>query len=192
MGYLKFLPIILVSYCMILLPVTNAKTQVTTTQNSQAKHLNITAENFRSNFNKQAQQIGAPQLKVFTYKNEGQNKSFKQSLPNGFALIGETDNKGNLKRISIGLDITLVPRSELGNYSMMLGGLGLTLAKAVDQNKVNEARDDVLQDTYESLWADKKTFTSYNIKNKTYKQYKYIAYSDPQLGVVMIGIEPSK
>lgn len=168
-------------------PPSNPKAQISVQQN-----LGISADQFKANYNKLALQISVPQIKSIRLENENQGKSFSIQMPNHLAIIGNTDNKGLLTRLSVGLDVAKIPRNELGNHSMILGGFAITVIKALDQNKNDEKRDDAVQDVYEALWKDKKTFSGQNTKYKVYKNYKLAAFSDPRMGIIMIGAESNK
>ena len=162
------------------------------TQNLNVQNLGISVDQFKSNFNTLASQIGAPQIKNIKLENESNGKSFTLQMPSHFAIVGNSDNKGMLTRLSVGLDVSEIPKNELGNHSMMLGGFAMTAIKSVDNNRNDDKRDDAVQDVYEALWNDKKTFSTSNTKNKIYKAYKLAAYSNPKMGVIMIGVEPNK
>ncbi|WP_151775855.1 hypothetical protein [Acinetobacter colistiniresistens] len=178
---------IFASHSIFAAPATTSKVQNLSTQN-----LGVSVDQFKVNFNKLASQIGAPQIKTIKLENEDKGKSFAIQMPSHLAIIGNTDNKGMLTRLSVGLNVSEIPQNELGNHSMMLGGFAITAIKSVDNNKTDNKRDDAIQDVYEALWKDKKTFTSPNTKNKVYKNYKLAAYSNPKMGVIMIGVEPNK
>lgn len=165
-------------------------TASTKTQNISQQNLGISVDQFKVNFNKLSSQIGAPQIKSMKLENEGEGKTFAIQMPNHLSMIGNADTKGMLTRLSVGLDVAQVPKNELGDHSMILGGFAMTAIKAVDQNKNDDKRDDAVQDVYEALWKDKKTFTEQNIKNKIYKNYKLASFSNPRMGVIMIGVEP--
>lgn len=168
-------------------PPSNSKAQISVQQN-----LGISADQFKANYNKLASQIGVPQIKSIRLENENQGKSFSIQMPNHLAIIGNTDNKGLLTRLSVGLDLSDVPNNEIIDHSRILGGFAITVIKALDQNKNDEKRDDAVQDVYESLLNDKKSITSSNTKYKVYKNYKLAAFSDPRMGIIMIGAENNK
>lgn len=157
---------------------------------SKAQNLGITADQFKTNFNKLASQIGSPQIKAIEFKTEGKGKGFSLQMPSHLSIVASTDNNNILTRLSVGLDVAQVPKNELGDHSMILGGFAMTAIKAVDQNKNDDKRDNAVQDVYEALWKDKKTFAEQNIKNKIYKNYKLASFSNPRMGVIMIGVEP--
>lgn len=159
------------------------------TQAISPRNLGISVNQFKSNFNKLASQIGAPQIKNIKLESEGTGQSFAIQMPSHLSIIGNADTKGLLTRLSVGLDVSEIPNDELGDHSMMLGGFAITAIKAVDNNKADDKRDDAVQDVYEALWKDKKTISNPNTKNKTFKAYKLAAYSNPKMGVIMIGVE---
>lgn len=172
------------SFTALATPVFDSKTQ-----NKSPKNLGVSTDQFKINFNKLAQQLGTPTIKNIELVDDGSGKTFSIQMPNHLAMIGNTDRNGILTRLSVGLDVSEVPNNELGNHSMMLGGFAVTAIKALDQNKVDQKRDDAVQDVYESLFNDKKTFTTRNTKYKFYKNLKLAAFSDPKMGVIMIGAE---
>ena len=172
------------SFTVLATPVVDSKTQ-----NKSPKNVGVSADQFKMNFNKLAQQLGAPTIKKIQLVNDGSGKTFSIQMPNHLAMIGNTDRNGILTRLSVGLDVAEVSPNELRDHSMMLGGFAVTAIKALDQNKVDQKRDDAVQDVYESLFVDKKTFTSRNTKYKIYKNFKLVAFSDPKMGVIMIGAE---
>lgn len=182
--------LLVLSSSLLSCPVFSAVPNSSKAQNVTAQNLGITADQFKTNFNKLASQIGSPQIKAIKLKTEGKGKGFSLQMPNHLAIVGNTDNNNILTRLSVGLDIAQVPKNELGDHSMILGGFAMTAIKAVDQNKNDDKRDDAVQDVYEALWKDKKTFTEQNIKNKIYKNYKLASFSNPRMGVIMIGVEP--
>lgn len=162
------------------------------TQNVSPQNLGISVDQFKANFNKSASQIGAPQIKTIKLESEGKGKSFTIQMPSNLVLTGYTDSNNVLTRMSVGLDIVGIPKADIGAHFQMLGGFAITAIKAIDQNKSDERRDDAVQAVYESLLSDKKTLTAQNTKYRVYKNYKLAAFSNPKLGVIMIGLESNK
>jgi hypothetical protein len=162
---------------------------ITKTQSTSAKNFGVSAEQFKINFNKLALQLGAPQIENIELVNEGSEKAFHVLMPNNFAMIGNTNHDGILYRLSVGFDVRDVPKKEISDHALMLGGFAMTAFKALDQNKDDQKRDDAVQDVYESLFNDKKTASSQNIKYNFYKNFKMAAFSDPKMALIMIGAE---
>lgn len=182
--------VILLTLCSTIIVNTAFAASPAKPQAISPKNLGISANQFKNNFNKLASQIGAPQIKTIKLESESKGQSFAIQMPSHLSIIGYTDSKGLLTRLSVGLDVSEIPNDELGEHSMMLGGFAITAIKAVDNNKADDKRDDAVQDVYEALWKDKKTFSNPNTKNKNFKAYKLAAYSNPKMGVIMIGVEP--
>lgn len=161
-----------------------------TTQNNNINRLSISANQFKSNFNTLASEIGAPQIQKIELEDELEGKSFSVQMQSHLAIIGNTDTNGGLKSLSVGLDTNGIDKSEIFDQFQMLGGFAMTAIKAVDGNKNDDNRDKAVQNLLIDLMSDKKTPVSPNKKTKFYKSYKLVAYSDPRASVVMIGISP--
>jgi len=158
------------------------------TAQNEYKNLGVSIEDFKTNFNKEAEALNAPLIKAFDL--EDNKKDFSTKLPSHLKILGSIDSSGNIDRLVIGLDVSSIPRDQVADHSMMLGGLAITAFKAVDKNKINESRDDVVQDTLEALFTDQKTLESFNSKTNFYGQYKFSASSDPLLGAIILSMEP--
>ena len=155
---------------------------------NEYKNSGISIEDFRTNFNKEAEILNAPLIKAFDIQDN--KKGFSTKLPSHLKILGSIDTFGNIDRLVVGLDISNISRDQVSDHSMMLGGLAITAFKAIDKNKIDESRDDVVQDTLEALFTDQKTLESFNSKTNFYGQYKFSASSDPLLGAIILSMEP--
>lgn len=167
----------------------NAKVQTKVVSN---QNLGISIKQFKSNFNKLADQLGVPSITEITFEDEDDGESFSIQMPENLAIVGNVNKQGILTRLSVGLDAANLPKNSLINAMSMLGGFAITAMKAVDNNKNDEKRDDAVQDVFEALLSDKKTLTAKNTKYKKYGRFNFAAYSHPKLGLVMIGVEANK
>ncbi|MBF7683892.1 hypothetical protein I2F27_11235 [Acinetobacter sp. B5B] len=160
--------------------------QVTPT-NQTEKTLNITPEKFRDNFNTRAKEIGAPQIKNIKYQDNG--KAFTILLDSDFMIIGQVKNK-NITHIASMLIISPKNKGKLAAQADALGGIALTVIRALDSNKVNEDRDDVVQNVYDDLLNDPETRKGENRKTGAYGNYYIASTFLPELSSITVLFEP--
>ncbi|MHA3062017.1 hypothetical protein ACX1N5_15425 [Acinetobacter sp. ANC 4636] len=155
----------------------------------QQTGLKITAEQFRKNFDTLTVPLGLQKLKKFQYEKDG--KSFKVELEPNFYLIGQVDQNKNIQKLAVTLVLSEANKGNLAQQADVLGGIALTAIKALDGNKVDEKRDDTVQNTYESLLNDPVTRQGANQKDGVYKNFTIYSAFVPDLSSIIISFEPN-
>jgi len=183
----KYFKAILIASALIFSNITFANAQQEVSKNNFSETFTITPEQFRQNFNSHAVAMGGPKLHPVQYQKTGNIFSIK--LNEDFLIAGQTKGK-KITKLATLLKISEENKDQLPELSKALGGVALTAIRALDNNKVNEDRDNVLHDTYDSLINDPETGKGENRKTGAYNNFYIYSTFLPNIASLVITFEP--
>lgn len=183
----KYFKAILIASTLIFSNITLANAQQEVSKNKFSETFKINPEQFRQNFNARSAAIGAPKLYQVQYQKT--ENSFTIKLDKDFLIAGQIQDK-KITKLATLLVVSEENKDQLPELSKALGGVALTAIRALDNNKVNEDRDDVLQDTYDSLINDPETGKGENRKTGAYNNFYIYSAFLPNLSSIAVTFEP--
>lgn len=131
--------------------------------------LKITPEQFIVNYNKEAEWTGSQRIKGFKHVDGKETVVF--NFNKDFFIAGKLDENKNLNRLMVGLILLEKNRSKIKEQGQMLLDIGQNTFAALDNNKSNIDRDNIIQDIHNELFNDPETVKGTNSKVASYNQF---------------------
>lgn len=150
--------------------------------------LKLTPEQFFKNYNKEASSIGSQGLSKFKYLNDG--KTVKFDLYKDFYVVGQIDKHKNLEKVMVGLVLLEKNKNKFDEQTLSLLNIGQIALGALDNNKIDAHRDNIVRDIHSDLIDDPETASGNNSKVASYRDFSMSIAYIPEIGSVVFTFQP--
>ena len=150
--------------------------------------LKITPEQFLKKYNQEATEQGTKTLRGLKYLNDG--KTVKFDLNNDFYIAGQVDKDKNLEKVMVGLVLLKKNLNKAEEQSFNLLDMGQNALAALDNNKSDMRRDNIVRDIHSDLFNDPETAKGNNSKVASYNQFEMSIAYIPEVSSIVFTFQP--